>query len=225
MKSIALRLIGHRFDTRFTWGEIGWHPRRPKIGAIYDPAGYHEHNTLILHLVFFSLYIHLGRSAGDGCLRGDEPSYGFYTFDRDIVWRWGKLYKSFSWPFVTFKHERTETLSLDRSRVVHVHGRDWERQNEVAAANSERHGYAYTLKNGQTQQRVATIHVERWIWRRKWAPFLKKVQETIEVSFSDEVGERSGSWKGGCLGCSYEMRPGETPLETLRRMERERKFD
>jgi hypothetical protein len=55
-------------------------------------------------------------------------------------------------------------------------------------------------------------------------PLLGNVQRTISVDFSDEVGERSGSWKGGCTGCAYEMKPDETPWQTLMRMERERKF-
>lgn len=46
----------------------------------------------------------------------------------------------------------------------------------------------------------------------------------IDVQFSDEVGERTGSWKGGTIGCGYNMLPGESPLDTLRRMEAERKF-
>ena len=37
-------------------------------------------------------------------------------------------------------------------------------------------------------------------------------------------GERNGSWKGGVLGCGWDMLKGETPLDTLRRMERERRF-
>lgn len=43
--------------------------------------------------------------------------------------------------------------------------------------------------------------------------------------YTGEVGERAGDWKGGTLGCSYEMLPRETPEQTLRRMEKERKFN
>jgi hypothetical protein len=50
------------------------------------------------------------------------------------------------------------------------------------------------------------------------------VSTTLDVKFDDEVGERSGSWKGGTIGCSYEMLPNETPEQTLRRMEKEREF-
>lgn len=87
--------------------------------------------------------------------------------------------------------------------------------------------YTYTLKNGTVQLRDATVTVEEREWRRrgwKWSRLGRKVRRSIAVEFSDEVGERSGSWKGGTIGCGYDLRPGETPLECLRRMERERKL-
>lgn len=91
--------------------------------------------------------------------------------------------------------------------------------------------YTYTLKNGEQQKRIATFHVSEMEWR--WRifhrlPFRfgpKILQRSINVHFNDEVGERTGSWKGGCTGCSYVMLPNESALDCLRRMERERKFD
>lgn len=87
--------------------------------------------------------------------------------------------------------------------------------------------YRYLLKNGTVQERVATVHVERWEWRPRclqWTKLFAKVRKSIDVLFSDEVGERSGSWKGGCTGCGYDLLLGETPEQCLRRMERNRKF-
>jgi hypothetical protein len=77
------------------------------------------------------------------------------------------------------------------------------------------------------QERTATVNVEEREWRQhwlKWTGLFANVQRTISVNFSDEVGERSGSWKGGCTGCSYQLRADETPEQSLRRMEAERKF-
>lgn len=89
--------------------------------------------------------------------------------------------------------------------------------------------YKYTLKNGEVQERIATFYVGEREWRwRIFHPFAigpKKIHRSINVDFDKEVGERTGSWKGGCTGCGYDMLPGETPLETLQRMERERKFN
>jgi hypothetical protein len=102
-------------------------------------------------------------------------------------------------------------------------GRPWNWTDKF----QETHDYTYTLRNGTVQHRKAKIGVEEREWRQKWlkwCPWFAKVSRTIDVNFDDEVGERTGSWKGGCTGCGYDLRPDETPLECLRRMERERKF-
>lgn len=171
MKSLALRLIGHRHDTRFTWGELSPHFKHPKLALEYCPAGMFSHNTLILGLFFFTLYIHLPTSiGGDGCMRDKEPTYGFYTIDRAIVWRWGSLYKSFDWPFFSYRHQSTEVLTLDRKPVwIELSGnkerRNWSvrmaQEDAAKAANCFTAPYLYHLKNGQTQERTATVSVGR----------------------------------------------------------------
>lgn len=87
--------------------------------------------------------------------------------------------------------------------------------------------YTYVLTGGTIQFRTAEVTVERR-WRRpyclRWTSLFEKSRASIKVDFSDEVGEETGSWKGGCTGCCYEMMPGETAEQTLRRMEREWKF-
>jgi len=92
----------------------------------------------------------------------------------------------------------------------------------------ESHPYKYVLRSGEVQEVTATIGVSEreWRWRGlKWLGFPKKVSRTIDVDFSEEVGEERGSWKGGTVGCGYEMRKGETPVDTLRRMEKDRRFE
>lgn len=86
--------------------------------------------------------------------------------------------------------------------------------------------YAYILRNRQIQYREATVHVERMTWRARWYPLipLVKVRTSIDVRFNEEVGEETGSWKGGCIGCGYNMKYGETPERCLSRMEHEREF-
>ena len=53
-------------------------------------------------------------------------------------------------------------------------------------------------------------------------PVISRTSDTGTVI--KEVGKKKGSWKGGCIGCSYDSKPGETPEECLKRMEKERKF-
>ena len=71
------------------------------------------------------------------------------------------------------------------------------------------------------------IYVNEREWRPKWLKWTKlfaKVSTDIDVHFSKEVGKRKGSWKGGTIGCGYQIRPNETPLDCLKRMEQDLKF-
>ena len=87
--------------------------------------------------------------------------------------------------------------------------------------------YRYVLRSGEVQECEATITVEemehRWRWFT-WLPLPRMIHRSINIEFNEEVGEGAGSWKGGCVGCRYDLRHYETPLECLRRMEGERKF-
>ena len=104
-----------------------------------------------------------------------------------------------------------------------------------ASAWKETYSYSYHLKSGEVQQRLATISVSEMEWRWRWFgrkgwckllnfPWPRLVRRYLDVEFEKEIGERTGSWKGGTVGCSYSLRKWETPFECLKRMERERKF-
>ena len=99
----------------------------------------------------------------------------------------------------------------------------WKHREHLILSEPETHPYTYTLRSGEVQRRTATIKLESRRWTRFWLPW-HKVSRAIDITFSDEVGERSGSWKGGCIGCGFELLPSETPLQALRRMEATRKF-
>ena len=100
---------------------------------------------------------------------------------------------------------------------------EWRHRKHEVLSEPEQHPYRYVLRSGEVQERIATIKAESRLWTRPWLPN-RMERRSIDIDFNDEVGERTGSWKGGVLGCGYDMQPGETPLETLRRMERDRKF-
>lgn len=121
----------------------------------------------------------------------------------------GVVWTEFKW-----SRRTTDTFVLFRQK------------DDAAATVSQTYPYLYVRKNGETQVRKATVFVDRMTWRMRWWPLLPftKTRTCIDVKFDQEVGERTGSWKGGCVGCGYEMRPGETPWDTLKRMESERKF-
>lgn len=127
----------------------------------------------------------------------------------------------------------TELLTLDLGGVVWRDDRknrknwsdNYDAKKSAEKQNSLVTDYTYVRKNGEVQKRLATVHVTRMAWGFLWLPLPLKKRTSINVDFDGEVGEGTGSWKGGTLGCGYTMRAEETAMETLRRMERERKFD
>jgi hypothetical protein len=135
------------------------------------------------------------------------PTYGFHFYE-DLLWlRYGKAKGT--------RDDPTLTIYMPWH---------WKHRLHEVLGEPELHPYTYELRSGEIQDRTATIKPERRVWTRCWLPW-KLERRTIDIRFDNEVGERSGSWKGGVLGCGFDMLPGETPVQALRRMEGERKFN
>lgn len=132
----------------------------------------------------------------------DQPSYAHSA--SCVVWKESKLSRKGKCPFDGMKEKDAAVALVVMSQP-----------------------YRYQLKSGKIQNVAADFFVERMEHRARWWPLIpsRTVRTFIDVKFSAEVGEGEGSWKGGCTGCGYTMLPGETPLQTLKRMERERKFN
>lgn len=151
-----------------------------------------------------------------------EPQWSVYAskeFGFTIHWNRRRYQWDWPWNWHTLAYEK-QLIKGDDGSWVDVMDYD-------ATPYTEGHPYTYTLNSGEVQHRVANVSRRRHIitWRAfKWSGWPRWVKDSINIEFSDEVGERSGSWKGGCIGCSYDIRPGETMEQALRRMEAERKF-
>lgn len=142
---------------------------------------------------------------------------GRYGMGKWIAW---------NFPFITQEWVRTSIL-LKENKWAHetqknrqqFYDQDWREKQDVWH-------YDFTDKfDGKIIP--TTIYIEEREWRPKWLTWtglFKKVRRTIDVHFSDEVGKRKGSYKGGTVGCSYELLPGEDPIDCIKRMEKERDF-
>jgi hypothetical protein len=166
----------------------------------------------------------------------EYPQYGFYLYSWDskgaafnelVICR-GYKSKFIHMPW-RLDWVRTSNLKKDGTWEHETPGNSkdfWDNKwKDILWSKS--YPYTYVLKSGKVQERTATLRVEEREWRPiwfKWTKLFRRVRKTINIDFSDEVGERTGSWKGGTTGCSYEMKHGELPVQTLRRMEKERKF-
>lgn len=155
-----------------------------------------------------------------------------YWPERSLMLHWGSRCKILR-PFGDWHHVRNEVMRPDGTMVKRVANYEVSDTNPPDGRWETTLPYRYCLRRSswEVQHREATIWVEEreWRWRLpfcKWhLPWPKKVNRYIEIQFSDEVGERTGSWKGGTIGCSYSLKKDETPEECLRRMEREREFN
>ena len=205
----------------------------------YHPNSYFDDRIMIhIKLLFFQWFIHI--PVHNGVNECEYPSYGFYFHYKQLVLKWGRKNKHIDLPW-SWEWVRTSTLlkggayfhetpksriswNLSKKSEGEYGTYEWLKSNTL----QEEYDYSYTLKSGKVQQRKATIGIVEREWRWKWfmwLPLIKNIDRCIEVEFNEEVGERTGSWKGGTVGCSYKMKRNETILECLRRMEKERVFN
>lgn len=189
-----------------------------------------------LYLVVPGIYHCKESKVGISFHMGGIHLYTFTTMmESNSADPWWRQSHSWYWPW-ELRHHLTEILEHKANLpglarpIWNDKGKkfldSYEAREAAQKSVSETYDYTYTLKSGEVQHRKATVYVDRMTWRARWWPLIpiQKVQVCISVSFDKEVGEVAGSWKGGCVGCGYEMNLGETPLECLRRMEKERKF-
>ena len=166
----------------------------------------------------------------------EPPRYGIYFHMNQIGICYGTKTKLYDLPWA-LDWIRTSALTKDGkwetetilSKLDNIGKcKDfWDKKKWGDILYYETHPYKYITKNNEEQNCLATIRVVEMEWRWKWFKWLRYTQlikKSINIEFNDEVGERKGSWKGGCTGCSYEILPNETPFECLKRMEKERKF-
>lgn len=171
-------------------------------------------------------------------------SFGFCYSDSALHLRWGRRNKIIWMPWDWGANIRNEVMNEKGVLVLASDVREGIARRALIKSGIAPHElfsikipdgrkmyeapYVYTTRSGGVQNRIATFYVGEREWRwRIFHPFAigpKKVHRSISVEFNESVGENIDSWKGGCFGCGYDMLPNESPLETLRRMERERKF-
>lgn len=169
----------------------------------------------------------------------ESPRWGFFLYTHDgitqtnLVFCLGDKNKYVSFPWNLEWYRTSYALELEKGDPIWIdefkgQRKDfWDKERWRNLLWSETHPYTYVLNSGEVQNRNATITIKEMEWRRRWlmwTPLFNKVVRSIGVEFDDEVGEETGSWKGGTVGCSYELKPNETPYQCLKKMERERKF-
>lgn len=74
------------------------------------------------------------------------------------------------------------------------------------------------------EELTATTHIEEreWHFGTGWCKWLswfrrRKIRRSLDIRFSGETGPEKGSWKGGTIGTSIDMLPGELHEAAFRR--------
>lgn len=169
----------------------------------------------------------------------DSAAWGFHYHD-NIAWFYigggGNMEGGKKWKTVHMPWE----MDWVRTSTVLKNG-DWfhETKGNRKKWDGNEYGSYEWLKENQWQETHpyidkydgtvvnATISIEEREWRprgAKWTSLFADTRKEIKIEFDQEVGKQKGSWKGGTVGCGYDLLPNETPLECLKRMERDRKL-
>lgn len=200
----------------------------------YEICGYFDNRPRInLDLIFFSLTFVLP-FRNKWTYECDAPKWGI-SIHNNTVWihRGGKGNmkggsKWWTWyiPFLTKEWVRTSILLKGGIWEHETKGNRKDFYKEEWKEKQESWTYNYT-DSYDGEVIPTTIYVDEREWRPKWLKWTSlfaKKSRSIDIHFSKEVGKRKGSWKGGTLGCGYELLPNELPIDCLKRMEKERKL-
>lgn len=152
-------------------------------------------------------------------------SLGRQTMDSSTEQHWGCFL-----PWTQWRHVRHSFYGLDGEHIATIpdtgksylgdKGR-WERERAIEDATPTT---SFEFDDFDGERTTATTKIEEREWRFgtgwfKWLSLFRKprVSRNLDIRFSAEVGKRKGSWKGGTIGHSIEMLPGELHEAAFRR--------
>ena len=196
--------------------EISWNKRGWDFGCgLYVHGDDHDRSRRLWHVAMWklSIWLPIGFSRGKTEL-GDEPQWSISAsgaFGLNLHWRHWRKHFEWPWSWHTLAYEKATSDG-------------WKSVFDDCEHFLWRSPYKYVLKSGEVQNRIATVSLRRHVICYRafkaigWPRWRKK---SIDVGFDAEVGERTGSWKGGVLGCGYDLRKDESIEQCLRRMEAE----
>lgn len=140
-------------------------------------------------------------------------SLGRQTMDSSTEQRWGCFL-----PWTQWRHVRHSLYDLagqhfwtEKDRRDNDH---W--YEEWRAAKDACPSVTFVFRDFDGEQLRAETRIEEREWRFgtgwwKWLSLFRKskISRDLDIQFSGETGRRKGSWKGGTVGHSIEMLPGE----------------
>lgn len=159
-----------------------------------------------------------GRKYGVGVHCGNHLNiyYGRQSDDSSLENRWSCFL-----PWTEVKQVRWTGYGLDGERVLDFDRKDvrtWLPQKDSLPKAR------FLFADFDGEKIIATTHIEETEYSQgvgyfSWLRYFvrNKVYRSLQISFSAEVGRGKGSWKGGTVGHSIDLRPGELHEEGFRR--------
>lgn len=203
-----------------------------RFNITFERCGYFDNRPRInISLGFFNLDLifPIRNKWTDECV---PPKYGIAIHGNTFwIYKGGKGNlnggnKWWTWdiPLLTKEWVRTSILLKDNT---------WEHESKGNSKKfysdewkSKQKVWEYSYEDNTDGEIIPTkVHVEEREWRPKWltwTKFFRDIHRTIDVEFLKECGRGKGSWKGGVTGCSYRLLKNETPMDCIKRMEKER---
>jgi hypothetical protein len=150
---------------------------------------------------------------------------GRHTMDSSTDRTWGYFL-----PWKQWRHVRHSFYGLQGEQIAtqpdtgksYLGDPDrWRREQETADATPT---VSFEFDDYDGERIVATTRIEEreWRWGTGWFKWLStfrksRIGRSLDIRFSAETGDRKGSWKGGTVGHSIEMEPGELHEAAFRR--------
>jgi hypothetical protein len=176
----------------------------------------------------------------DGYWKEDERAFGFYLFknhfnilygrqstEGDLSKSWGFFLPWNEWRHVRLslydkdgQHFWTQSRDDDKQGSYFQDG-SYDQQTEAKKQCSKR---LFEFQDYDGERITVTTMIQEREWLRgvkafRWLSrfFYPKIRRSLNLEFHKEVGPRKGSWKGGTIGHSIEMLPGELHEAAFRR--------
>lgn len=150
--------------------------------------------------------------------------FGRQSDDRET-----ERHKGFFLPWTQWRHVRHSFYGLDGEHIATLPKgksyRDdpglWDREQTISEAAPT---WSFVFRDFDGEEITAITKIEEREWRFgtgwfKWLSLFRspKINRSLDLRFSAEVGKRKGSWKGGTIGHSIDMQAGELHEAAFRR--------
>lgn len=144
---------------------------------------------------------------------------GAQTMDSSTTQDWGCFL-----PWTQWRHVRTSVY--DRSGAHYwTEPKGGFLESYDARKAAEKHcEVVFKFADYDGEELTASTNIQEWEWRFgtswcKWLSWFRtpKIKRSLDINFSGETGRKKGSWKGGTVGHSIDMLPGEMHEAAFRR--------